>query len=120
IEAYRSNFDKGWHVGNVTEMTMEQFKTWLKNADTTVPMAIQHQKIVEAGAKKTKKSNSDNLTRDQYKAIHEKLVSEIESAIKVAPKSGLTIPEIHVEYTRNGTVERSKITYVGAPKALSI
>ncbi|WP_286436003.1 PLxRFG domain-containing protein [Acinetobacter sp. 251-1] len=38
--AYKSNFDKGWKVGPIHNMDMEQFKDWLKNKDTSKP-AIQ-------------------------------------------------------------------------------
>lgn len=34
VAAYASNFDPGWKVGPVTEMTAEQFKGWLKDGDT--------------------------------------------------------------------------------------
>ena len=35
--AYQSNFDKGWKVGPIRTMNMEQFKDWLKNEDTSKP-----------------------------------------------------------------------------------
>lgn len=35
--AYKSNFDKGWKVGPIRNMDMEQFKDWLKNEDTSKP-----------------------------------------------------------------------------------
>ncbi|MFH7764608.1 PLxRFG domain-containing protein [Acinetobacter sp. BSP-28] len=37
IKAYSSNFDKGWKVGPVRAMTKDEFKTWLKEGDTTKP-----------------------------------------------------------------------------------
>lgn len=39
VRAYKSNFDPGWKVGKVKDMTIDQFKTWLKNGDTTKPAA---------------------------------------------------------------------------------
>lgn len=39
VKAYRSNFDKGWSVGDVTEMKMPEFKAWLKAGDTAKPVA---------------------------------------------------------------------------------
>lgn len=36
--AYRSNYNKGWQgLGQITESSKEDFKTWLKNSDTTKP-----------------------------------------------------------------------------------
>ncbi|WP_213956356.1 PLxRFG domain-containing protein [Variovorax sp. dw_954] len=39
VRAYKKNFDKGWKVGKVTAMPMDQFKDWLKNGDTKAPAA---------------------------------------------------------------------------------
>lgn len=44
ITAYKSNFDKGWKVGSVTQMSKDQFKDWLKNSDTSKPVAESGQK----------------------------------------------------------------------------
>lgn len=35
VRAYKRNFQKGWKVGPVTEMTVPEFKDWIKNGDTT-------------------------------------------------------------------------------------
>ncbi len=40
IKAYRANFDKGWKVGPVKAMSMDEFKTWLKDGDTQAPAAM--------------------------------------------------------------------------------
>lgn len=45
ITAYKSNFEKGWKVGPVTQMSKDQFKDWLKNSDTSKPVAESGQKI---------------------------------------------------------------------------
>lgn len=37
IQAYSSNFDKGWKVGPVRAMNKDEFKTWLKDGDTKKP-----------------------------------------------------------------------------------
>lgn len=39
VKAYKSNFDKDWSVGDVTEMKMPEFKAWLKAGDTAKPLA---------------------------------------------------------------------------------
>ncbi len=41
VKAYKSNFDKGWKVGPVKSMTMDEFKGWLKEGDTTQPAAAE-------------------------------------------------------------------------------
>ncbi|WP_111894274.1 PLxRFG domain-containing protein [Acinetobacter sp. MB5] len=38
-KAYQANFDKGWNVGHIRAMTMNGFKQWLKEGDTTKPSA---------------------------------------------------------------------------------
>lgn len=37
VAAYSSNFDPGWQVGPVRSMSMDEFKTWLDEGDTTKP-----------------------------------------------------------------------------------
>lgn len=37
IQAYSSNFDKGWKVGAVRAMNKDEFKSWLKDGDTKKP-----------------------------------------------------------------------------------
>lgn len=39
VKAYKSNFDKGWNVGDVTEMKMPDFKAWLKSGESAKPLA---------------------------------------------------------------------------------
>jgi len=39
--AYRSNFDPGWKTGPVHAMSINKFKSWLKDGDTSQPMT-QH------------------------------------------------------------------------------
>jgi hypothetical protein len=39
VSAYKSNFDKGWKVGPVKGMSVDEFKAWLKEGDTTKPAA---------------------------------------------------------------------------------
>ncbi len=38
--AYSSNFDKGWKVGPVTEMSVGDFKQWVKSDKTKEPLAV--------------------------------------------------------------------------------
>ena len=44
VKAYKSNFDKDWSVGDVTEMKMPEFKAWLKSGDTAKPLAAESSK----------------------------------------------------------------------------
>ncbi|WP_180644319.1 PLxRFG domain-containing protein [Acinetobacter bereziniae] len=46
--AYKSNFDKGWKVGPIRNMDMEQFKDWLKNEDTSKPATDNKAKLPTA------------------------------------------------------------------------
>lgn len=49
--AYQSNFDKGWKVGPIRTMDMEQFKNWLKNEDTSKPAnEIKANSLITQGA----------------------------------------------------------------------
>ena len=41
VSGYKSNYEDGWVVGKVTELSVADFKDWLKNGDTTKPVAKQ-------------------------------------------------------------------------------
>jgi hypothetical protein len=38
IRAYRRNYPKGWKMGPITEMPMDEFKQWTKSGDMTRPL----------------------------------------------------------------------------------
>ena len=63
--AYKRNYEKGWKVGPVTELSMEEFKTWIAG-DTTGPLAIETPK-----AEEKPKSEEDEL-EDLVKGIQER------------------------------------------------
>ncbi len=48
VAAYRKNFDPGWKVGPVRDFTIDQFKTWLKEGDTTRPAAEHDQQLAKS------------------------------------------------------------------------
>lgn len=56
LELYRANYPADWMVGPVTAMTVEQFKAWLADGDTTKPVGAQVSKYearwVTIGGKK--------------------------------------------------------------------
>ncbi|WP_020209053.1 LPD38 domain-containing protein [Gilvimarinus chinensis] len=41
-KAYKDNYTKGWKVGPVTSMSMDEFKAWLKDGDNTKPLNADH------------------------------------------------------------------------------
>lgn len=41
VAAYASNFDKGWKVGNVTEMSVDRFREWSKDGEATKKPAAE-------------------------------------------------------------------------------
>lgn len=36
---YRDNYEQGWKVGPITKMSVDEFKAWLKDGDTTKPVS---------------------------------------------------------------------------------
>lgn len=38
---YKSNYTKDWKVGPITEMSVSEFKSWLKEGDTTKPLSAE-------------------------------------------------------------------------------
>jgi hypothetical protein len=41
IEAYKASYSAGWKVGQVSAMTMEQFKNWIEDGDLKKPASVQ-------------------------------------------------------------------------------
>ncbi|ELW85699.1 MULTISPECIES: PLxRFG domain-containing protein [Acinetobacter] len=92
-KAYQSNFDKGWKVGQIRTMTMEQFKDWLKNGDTSKPSSETEQtnKVIRdlgekiGGARKdtalsTGKTNKTKNSDDRPTWAKRYVISEIVSS----------------------------------------
>ncbi|MFW1644279.1 PLxRFG domain-containing protein [Acinetobacter guillouiae] len=92
-KAYQSNFDKGWKVGQIRSMTMEQFKGWLKNGDTSKPSSETEQtnKVIRdlgekiGGARKdtalsTGKTSKSKITDDRPTWAKRYAISEIVSS----------------------------------------
>lgn len=44
ITGYKSSYSKDWKVGNVSELSMNEFKQWLKDGDTAKPLSNQQPK----------------------------------------------------------------------------
>lgn len=79
LKAYRSNFDAGWKVGPVRSMSVDEFKTWLKEGDTKAPAAAQrldHGELNIPG-----RTNGIDAELDRYKA---KQTTERKVAAKTA------------------------------------
>ncbi|WLD56872.1 hypothetical protein NFC81_09025 [Salinispirillum sp. LH 10-3-1] len=38
VKGYKANYDRGWKVGPVTDMSMDEFKQWLKEGETDKPL----------------------------------------------------------------------------------
>jgi uncharacterized protein YcfJ len=47
MRAYRRNYDADWRMGPVTEMSMAEFKAWLRDGDTTAPVQGQPQMVTQ-------------------------------------------------------------------------
>lgn len=54
-DAYLSNFDKGWKLGDVTGMPISEFKEWLKDGDHKKPMKSKAPAAAKAPAAKPSK-----------------------------------------------------------------
>ncbi len=70
VQAYKSNFDKGWNVGPVTAMTTDDFKTWLKDGDTKSPVAKNEvQPDVEPKAAVNTQPKAKAAPKNQSKSV---------------------------------------------------
>lgn len=100
VAAYKKNYEKGWKVGPVTEMSLADFKAWLKG-DTTKPLAKFSQEAKQVEPNKTQISVTD---KDYLKAAQSRANALPEShdrrrdladleEIGEAVKTGKTIDE---------------------------
>lgn len=99
IAGYKKNYDKGWRVGPVTTMSVDEFKAWTKEGDTTKPLDKALDMAADAGKEvikeavegaeaddgrktKTKQSSSygkDNklVSQDRAAELREKLKAKL-------------------------------------------
>lgn len=96
VEAYRSNFDPDWKVGEVTAMPVEQFKRWLKEGDLAKP-AQAHAgpaagAVAEQGAAASFTPYADSYRQaviDEY--IAEGVPSDVAERLAGRPRSSAPI-----------------------------
>ena len=73
-KGYRDNYDKGWKVGPVKRLSMDEFKDWLKNGDTKKPLQPEKAKAIP-GTKARKKASAkvpDNAPVNQGAATEDR------------------------------------------------
>jgi hypothetical protein len=58
VNAYRSNFDKGWKVGPVTPMAVDEFKTWLKDGNLKQPIQAITKEATDAASAKPQETEA--------------------------------------------------------------
>lgn len=83
VAAYKGNYQKGWKVGPITEMTVGEFKQWLSNGDTTKP--------VETVAKPAAEQAKPNQAVEDY---GEKMAGAIKDQPKTSLSENLTDEDI--------------------------
>jgi hypothetical protein len=73
-KGYRDNYDKGWKVGPVKRLSMDEFKDWLKNGDTKKPLQPEKAKAIPAtkARKKAAAKVPDNAPVNQGAATEDR------------------------------------------------
>lgn len=66
IDAYKENYDEGWTVGPVSEMSSGVFAGWLKDADLTKPKSPGGLKVLKAD--REFQANQERLANEQAPA----------------------------------------------------
>ncbi len=61
IDGYKASYQKGWKVGEVTQLSMGDFKNWLKEGDTTKPASKQKTGESESSTNRYSLTNEKNL-----------------------------------------------------------
>ncbi|MBJ7436844.1 MAG: PLxRFG domain-containing protein, partial [Acinetobacter sp.] len=74
IQAYSSNFDKGWKVGAVRAMNKDEFKSWLKDGDTKIPAS-------ESAAPQSETTLDPQKVQRDYGDNLESVMSDVETLV---------------------------------------
>ncbi|MEG2808914.1 MAG: PLxRFG domain-containing protein, partial [Acinetobacter sp.] len=74
IQAYSSNFDKGWKVGAVRAMNKDEFKSWLKYGDTKKPAG-------ESAATQSETTLDPQRVQHDYGDNLESVMSDVETLV---------------------------------------
>lgn len=77
--AYKRNYAKGWQgAAEVSEVTMEEFKQWLKEGDTKNPFALQEIHVNAVRGRRAKANGSTNTNSRSKKEFNKKFEKEKE------------------------------------------
>lgn len=107
IQAYSSNFDKGWKVGAVRTMNKDEFKSWLKDGDTKKPAgdSAAPQSETTLDPQRVQRDYGDNL--ESVMSDVETLIDDFTIDLHSVPKkrNALKNPNYHAVKHENGRVE---------------
>jgi len=101
VAAYKSNYERGWAVGPVTEMSSSEFKTWTETGDTT--------KSISTGVStENQPASATDAAAPTYDTILSDLVTEYatdadmaESAVRGDPEAMDALREQAVEVAQD-------------------
>ena len=79
VLGYKSNYSKGWKVGPVKAMKIDQFKDWLKNGDTKKEAAKQDQLIDSKESNVASGTGKKINKQDYYNAVSSGILKDIVS-----------------------------------------
>jgi len=107
VQAYSSNFDKGWKVGAVRALNKDEFKSWLKDGDTKKPAgeSAAPQSETTLDPQRVQRDYGDNL--ESVMSDVETLVDDFTIDLHSVPKkrNALKNPNYHAVKHENGRVE---------------
>ena len=73
VEAYKSQYEKGWKVGTVTEVSREDFKKWVGSSHRKTKPFSEYKSVKDAAA--MQQPTEPNTTEGQKKNIRELIAS---------------------------------------------
>lgn len=112
--SYLENYTKGWKVGTITPMTMDEFKQWLAEGDTTKP-AADWAKSKTTGTKSSiapastgKSGDSPEATADDYANVIAKASTQLQFASPVT--GAIQTGDLRNDYTEGHRKSGSKVS----------
>lgn len=73
VEAYKGQYEKGWKVGPVTEVSREDFKKWVESSKRKTKPFSEYKSVKEAAAQQQPTEQSGSLALERRGTEHEAL-----------------------------------------------
>ena len=94
VNAYKSNYQDGFPVGPVTAMSMDEFKTWVENGDTTKPLNAKHFDVADPASTEQEQAKRESKPLSEIKITDQFQVEGTDESVTVIQTADKMLAEI--------------------------